>query len=68
MPAVRPIGELVVNWGPLVMNTREEIEQAMGDYRDGTLVQRGPQGPASSAPALCARPLQTRLRPRSLAW
>ena len=37
--AGRPIGEPVVQHGPFVMNTREEIEQAMADYRDGKLVQ-----------------------------
>jgi quercetin 2,3-dioxygenase len=38
--AGRPIGEAVVQYGPFVMNTREEIEQALSDYRDGRLVRR----------------------------
>ena len=35
--AGRPLGEPIVQHGPFVMNTREEIEQALADYRDGTL-------------------------------
>ncbi len=35
--AARPLGEPVVQYGPFVMNTREEIEQALADYRDGKL-------------------------------
>jgi redox-sensitive bicupin YhaK (pirin superfamily) len=35
----RPIGEPIVQYGPFVMNSREEIEQAMRDYRNGRLVQ-----------------------------
>lgn len=35
--AARPIGEPVVQYGPFVMNTVEEIEQALQDYRNGTL-------------------------------
>ncbi|MBS3955887.1 MAG: pirin family protein [Methylomicrobium sp.] len=36
--AGRPLGEPIVQYGPFVMNTREEIEQAMTDYRNGQLV------------------------------
>jgi redox-sensitive bicupin YhaK (pirin superfamily) len=35
--AAKPLHEPVVQYGPFVMNTREEIEQALADYRDGRL-------------------------------
>lgn len=35
--AGRPIGEPVVQYGPFVMNTREEIEQTLRDYQSGRL-------------------------------
>ena len=36
--AAKPIGEPIVQYGPFVMNTREEIEQAVRDYQSGRLV------------------------------
>jgi len=45
--AARPIGEPIVQYGPFVMNTREEIEQALADYRDGRLAGSGAKGDAS---------------------
>jgi hypothetical protein len=35
--AAKPLREPVVRYGPFVMNTREEIEQALADYRQGRL-------------------------------
>lgn len=38
--AGRPLREPIVHYGPFVMNTREEIEQALTDYRNGTLTRQ----------------------------
>jgi redox-sensitive bicupin YhaK (pirin superfamily) len=35
--AGRPLGEPIAQYGPFVMNTGEEIYQAVSDYRDGRL-------------------------------
>jgi quercetin 2,3-dioxygenase len=35
--AARPLGEPVVQYGPFVMNTREQIEEAIYEYNMGTL-------------------------------
>ncbi len=36
----KAVREPIVQYGPFVMNTRDEIEQAMRDYRDNQLVQK----------------------------
>jgi len=36
--AGKPLHEPIAQYGPFVMNTREEIEQALADYRAGRLV------------------------------
>jgi redox-sensitive bicupin YhaK (pirin superfamily) len=37
--AAKPLKEPVVQYGPFVMNTREEIEQAIRDYQSGELTK-----------------------------
>jgi redox-sensitive bicupin YhaK (pirin superfamily) len=35
----KPIGEPVAWYGPIVMNTEEELEVAFQEYRDGTFIK-----------------------------
>ena len=35
----KPLNEPIARYGPFVMNTREEIEQALEDLRNGTFVK-----------------------------
>jgi redox-sensitive bicupin YhaK (pirin superfamily) len=39
LAAARPLNEPMARYGPFVMNTREEIEQAFSDYHNGRLQQ-----------------------------
>ncbi|MGA1160216.1 MAG: pirin-like C-terminal cupin domain-containing protein, partial [Burkholderiaceae bacterium] len=33
----QPLGEPIVQYGPFVMNTRDEVMQAVQDYQQGVL-------------------------------
>jgi redox-sensitive bicupin YhaK (pirin superfamily) len=37
----KPLNEQIARYGPFVMNTREEIQQALSDLRNGTFVYEG---------------------------
>ena len=37
----KPLREPVAWWGPIVMNTRDEIETAIHEYQDGTFIKKG---------------------------
>ncbi len=39
--AGRPLNERIVQYGPFVMNSEQEIYQALNDFRDGTLARAG---------------------------
>jgi len=44
----RPLGEPVAWYGPIVMNTDEELETAFREYRDGTFVKVGAPEPGKT--------------------
>jgi redox-sensitive bicupin YhaK (pirin superfamily) len=37
--SAQPLDEPAVRWGPFVMNTREEVEQALHELREGTFIK-----------------------------
>ena len=37
----KPIGEPVAWYGPIVMNTREELQVAFEEYSNGTFIKHG---------------------------
>jgi redox-sensitive bicupin YhaK (pirin superfamily) len=43
-----PFREAIFPYGPFVMNTQEEIQQALADLRNGTFVQSDPESVTSS--------------------
>lgn len=49
--AGKPLGEPVVQYGPFVMNTRDEIERAIADYQSGALASKQVQRIAIRRPA-----------------
>jgi hypothetical protein len=43
LAAARPLGEPIARYGPFVMNTRAEIEQALADLRSGRFIREEPR-------------------------
>jgi redox-sensitive bicupin YhaK (pirin superfamily) len=39
----KPLNEPIARYGPFVMNTKEEIDQALEDLRNGTFVRKRPE-------------------------
>ena len=54
--AARPLKEPIARYGPFVMNTREEVLQAVNDYRHGRFLdeQSSPQRPSDSPEIVAA--------------
>jgi redox-sensitive bicupin YhaK (pirin superfamily) len=45
----KPLHEPIAWWGPIVMNTRREIETALDEYREGTFIKGRVPTPSSPA-------------------
>ena len=43
LAAARPLHEPIARYGPFVMNTRAEIEQALADLRTGHFIKEEPR-------------------------
>jgi len=46
--AAQPLQEPYARWGPFVMNTREEVEEALQELRDGTFIKAAAPATAAS--------------------
>jgi quercetin 2,3-dioxygenase len=45
----KPLHEPIAWWGPIVMNTRREIEQAVDEFQNGTFIKQGTRAGHSSS-------------------
>jgi Pirin C-terminal cupin domain len=58
LAAARPLGESVARYGPFVMNTRAEIEQALHELRTGRFIREEPPDASLGAAAPGRRSLE----------
>ena len=54
-----PIGESVVHYGPFVMNTKDEVAQAIADYQAGRLGRIPAQAVPTAIPTMRPCPTST---------